>query len=90
MENSVRGDASFGVVRSKRTGLTDRDGTEDESREDSEDILEFLVGHVVWGDDDLIGSEAEDGGIHEEDGGLGEGVGEAVYKGVHQPTPRER
>ena len=48
------------------------------------------MGHVVRGDDDLISSEAEDGGIHEEDGGLGEGVGEAVHKGVYQPTPGER
>ena len=40
--------------------------------------MERLVGDVVVRTSDLVGSKAEDGGVHEVDDSLREGIGDTV------------
>ena len=80
VEYSVGGDLGLGVVGGKSAGLSDGDGAKDEGRKYTEDVLEICVGHVILGEGDLVGSEAENGSVHEVYGGLGEGIGDAVHR----------
>ena len=41
---------------------------------------------AIVGAGDLVGAETKDGCVHEVDGGLGEGVGEAIEERVDQST----
>ena len=78
----VGGQTCLCVVGGKGAGLSHRDGSKDKSSENTKYVLKRLVCYIVVGASDLVGAETEDGGIHEVDGGLREGVGESVHRGI--------
>ena len=78
-EDPVGGETSLGVVGSKRSCLTSRHGTENQSNEDTEDVLKGLVSNIALRKGDLEGTEAKDDGVHEVDDCLGERIRESVH-----------